>query len=93
MLLVGLFELDPALFAAGLVTRDDSFTERVFDALKIDFNLVTDDERAFAARTGKFTKGDTPLCLQAEIDNGHVFFNGDNAALDDRTFERLIITE
>ena len=37
-----LLELDPALFAARLVARDDGFAERVLDALEIDLDLVAD---------------------------------------------------
>jgi hypothetical protein len=39
-----LLELDPALFAAGLVARQDGFAERVLDALEIDLDLVADLE-------------------------------------------------
>ena len=42
--LEGLLELDPALFAARLVARDDGFAERVLDALQIDFDDVADLE-------------------------------------------------
>src|SRR5437588_3545057 len=50
----GLFELDPAFFAARLVTRDDGFAERVLDALQIDFDLVAHARGGVAAVAGKF---------------------------------------
>jgi hypothetical protein len=37
-----LLETDPAFFAAGLVARQDGFTERVFDALEVDFDFIAD---------------------------------------------------
>src|SRR4029078_351084 len=39
-----LFETDPALFAAGLLTAEHRFAKRVLDALDIDFDGVTDLE-------------------------------------------------
>jgi hypothetical protein len=36
------FELDPALFAASLLARQNGFAKRVFDALDIDFDFVAD---------------------------------------------------
>src|SRR5690606_12683235 len=43
-LLVHLLETGPALLAAGLVARQNGFTQRVLDALQIDLDFVTDLE-------------------------------------------------
>jgi hypothetical protein len=40
------FELDPAFFAASLLARENGFTERVFDTLDVNFDLVADLQRA-----------------------------------------------
>ena len=91
VLLEGLFELDPALLAARLVARDDGLAERVLDALEIDLDLVADARRRIAAMIGEFLEGDTALGLQADVDDGHVLFDRDDLALDDRAFEGLVV--
>ena len=85
----GFFELDPALLAPRLVARDDGFAERVFDALEIDLDLVADDRRRVAAKAGEFLERHASFGLEADVDDGHVFFNRDDAALDDGTFESV----
>ena len=91
VLLEGLLELDPALLAARLVARDDGFAERVLDALEIDLDLVADARRRVAAVIGEFLEGDAPFGLEADVDDGHVLFDRDDLALDDRPFERLVL--
>ena len=90
VLLEGLLELDPALFAARLVARDDRFAERVLDPLEIDLDFVADARRRVAAVIGEFLQRDATLGLQTDVDQRHILFDGDDAALDDRTFERLV---
>ena len=91
VLLEGLLELDPALFAARLVARDDGLAERVLDALEIDLDLVADAGRGIAAVIGEFLEGDAAFRLQADVDDGHVLFDGDDPALDDRALEGLVV--
>ncbi len=91
LLFEGLFELDPALFAARLVARDDRFPERVFDALEIDLDHVAHLRRTFAARPLKFLEGDASFGFEAEIDDGDVFFDRDDDALDDGALESLVL--
>ena len=81
--LEGLLELDPALFAAGLVAGDDRFAERVLDALDIDLDLVTDADRLVAVRAGKFLERDAPFRLGADIDDGDILLDRHHDALDD----------
>ena len=90
-LLERLLELDPALLAARLVARDDRFAERVLDALEIDLDLVADARRRVAAVIGEFLQRDAAFGLQTDVDQRHVFFDRDDAALDDRTFEGLVL--
>ena len=91
LLFEGLFELDPALFAARLVARDDRFAERVFDALEIDLDFVAHLRGAFAARSLEFLEGDAAFGLEAEIDDGDIFFDRDDDALDDGAFKGLVL--
>ena len=89
--LEGLFELDPAFFAARLVARDDRFAERVFDALEIDFDFIADARSRIAAMAGKFLEGNAAFGLQTDVDDRDIFFDGDDDALDDRTFESFVL--
>ena len=91
--LEGLLELDPALLAARLVARDDGLAERVLDAVEIDLDLVADGELAFAAGAGEFLEGDAAFRLGADVDDGHVLLDRDDAALDDGAFGDLVLEE
>jgi hypothetical protein len=81
-----LFELDPALFAAGLVARQDGFAQCVLDALDHDFDRVADLERRVLALDAEFLQRHAAFDLEADIDDGHVFFDRQDRALDDLTF-------
>ena len=59
------------------------FAERIFDTVEIDFHLITNARCAFAARAGEFAKSHTTFGFQTEINHCHVFFDGDDFALDD----------
>ncbi len=91
VLLKSLLELDPALLAARLVARDHGFAERVLDTLEIDLDLVADAWRGVAAMVGEFLERDAPFSLEADVDDGHVFFDRDDLALDDRAFEGFVL--
>ena len=91
VLLERLLELDPALLAPRLVARDDRLAERVLDPLEIDLDLVAEARRGIAAVIGEFLEGDAPFRLQADVDDGHVLFDRDDLALDDRSFERFVL--
>ena len=91
VLLERLLELDPALLAPRLVARDDRFAERVLDPLEIDFDFVAKAGRRVAPVVGEFLERDAPFGLEADVDDGHVLFDRDDLALDDRAFERFVI--
>ena len=91
LLLEGLFELDPALLAARLVTRDHRLTERVLDALQVDFDLVADAGQFVPTVIGKFLERDAPFGLETEVDHRDILFDGDDQALDDRSFESFVL--
>ena len=74
----------------SLVARDDRFAERVFDPLEIDLDLVADARRRVAAVIGEFLQRDAALGLQTDVDQRHILLDGDDAALDHRTLERLV---
>ncbi len=91
VLLERLLELDPALLASRLVARDDRFAERVLDPLEIDFDFVAEPRRRVAPMIGEFLERHAPFSLEADVDDGHVLFDRDDLALDDRSFERLVV--
>jgi hypothetical protein len=89
----GALELDPALFAAGLVAADDRFAHGVLDAVEIDLDLIADSQRDLAAMAHEFLEGHAAFGLEADVDDGHVLLDGDDAALDDRTFLHIDLGE
>ena len=91
VLLERLLELDPALLAPRLVARDDRFAERVLDPLEIDFDFVAEAGRRVASVIGEFLERHAPFSLEADVDDGHVLFDRDDLALDDRSLERLVV--
>src|SRR5262249_13211922 len=88
-----LLELAPALLAARLVARQHGLAERVLDPFEIDLDGVADLELALAARSGEFADRDPALGLQADVDDGHVFFDGDDGALDRGPFVQIALGE
>ena len=88
-----LFELDPAFFAARLVARNDSFTERVFNALQVDFDNVADLRGSIAAaNTSEFTDRHATFGLQTDVDDENIFFDTDNGSLNNGTLESFVFT-
>jgi hypothetical protein len=85
-----LLQLDPAFLAAGLVARQDGFTQRILDALQVNLDRVADLDVGGHARHGEFLEGDAALGLQADIDHGEVVLDGDDGALDDGAFLRAL---
>ncbi len=91
LLLESFFEPHPALFAPRLVARDHGLAERVLYPLEIDFDFIADLRRAFAARSLKFLEGDAAFGLQTDVDDGNIFFDGDDDALDNRALESFVL--
>ena len=89
-LLEGLLELDPALFAPRLVARDHRLAERVLDPLEIDLDGVANLRRRVAAVIGELLQRDAAFGLETDVDQRHVLFDRDDAALDDRALEGLV---
>src|SRR5882762_117734 len=89
----GLLELAPAFLAARLVARQHGFAERIFDAVEEHLDLVADLEVGLAAGTVEFAKRHAAFGLEADIDDGHVFFNRNNDALDDGAFLQIAACE
>ena len=84
-----LLELAPAFLAARLVARQHGFAERILDPVEKHLDLVADLEIAFAAGPGEFAQRHTAFSLQADVDDGHVLFNCNYLALDDRAFLQI----
>ena len=87
------FQTGPGFFATGLVAADDGFTQGVLDALEVDFHVVADlrDHRAFA--DAELTGRDTTFGLQTHVDDDDVFFDADDAAVDDLAFAEVTTLE
>ncbi len=82
LIVEGLFQLDPAFFAARLVARQHGFTQRVFDAFQVNFHRVAHGDGGRDARHGEFLQRDAAFGLQADIHHGEFIFDGDDGALD-----------
>lgn len=91
------FELDfqalPALFAAGLLAREDCFAECVFNALDIDFDFVADLQRAVLGLGAEFLQRYAAFDLQADVDDCDVFFDRRDDALGDIAFGEVRLGE
>ena len=87
----GLLELAPALFAARLVARQHGFAERIFDAVEKHLDLVANLEFAFAAGPCEFTQRHAAFGLEADVNDGHVLFDCNNDALDDGAFLQVAV--
>ncbi len=85
------FELDPALFAASLLARQNCFAERVFDALDIDFDFVADLQRAVLGLGAEFLQRDAAFDLEADVDNGDILFDAGDDALGDIAFGEIVL--
>ena len=56
------------------------------DSLKRAGHLIADLDGGVFAGLGEFLGGDTAFGLEADIDDGEVVFDGDDAAIDERAF-------
>src|SRR4029453_3778192 len=83
---VFLFEPSPALLAARLFARHHPFPGRVLPPLEINVDFVADGKIGRAARDAKLFEGDAAFGLQPDIDDGDVFFDCDDGALDHAAF-------
>ncbi len=81
-----LFELRPAVFTAGLLAGEHSFTGCVLDPLDINFHLIADMEGWKLDGRAEFLQRHAAFGLEADIDDGEVFFDGDDLALYDCAF-------
>jgi hypothetical protein len=79
-----LFELDPALFAAGLVTGQDGVAKGVFDTVEIDVDDVAGFRLVVFHR--EFAKRNTAFGFQADVDEHGIVFNADNGGRDNLAF-------
>ena len=82
-------ELAPAFLAARLVAREHRLTERVLDALQVDFHFVADLEVLAAAGAGEFAQLNAPFGLQSDVDDGDILLDADDGSLDDGTFLQI----
>ena len=88
LLLEGLLEAVPALFAARLVARKNGIAQGIFDALEIDLDIVT-HTRGFRARARELTQRDAAFSLEADVDHHEIVFNGCHGTFDDLAFRNV----
>jgi hypothetical protein len=81
IVVVHFFELDPALFAAGLLAAEDSLAGSVLDAVDINFHDRTDGDGAVTAGLAEFLERDAPFGLETDIDDRQILFDRDHSAL------------
>ena len=85
-----LFETDPAFLAASLLARQHGFTQRIFDTLDIDFDFIADLERAVLGLGAEFLQRHAAFNLEADVDDGDVLLDGDDDALGDIAFGKVL---
>src|SRR5215471_9077450 len=88
-----LLELAPALLAARLVARQHGFAERILDPLEIDLDGVANFQLGLASGASELADRDAALGLEADVDDGHVFFDCHDGALDDGPFVQIPLSE
>ncbi len=83
------FEADPAFFAAGLLTGEDSLAHGVLDAVDIDFDFRAHGNGAVAASGAEFLHRHAAFGLQSHVDDGEVFFDSDDLAFDNGALDGI----
>ncbi len=78
------FQFDPALFAAGLVTGQDSVAKGVFDAIKVDINDVASFRLLVFHR--EFFDRDAAFGLQTDINQHGVIVDTNDGGRNDLAF-------
>ena len=74
-----LLELGPGFLAPRLLARQHGLAVLVFHALEIDLDRVADLDLGRLAGGGEFLERDAAFGLQADIDEGEVVLDGDDA--------------
>ena len=87
-----LFETVPAFLAARLVAAEDGFAKSVFDALKIDFDFVTDLQLGLTRRR-ELAQRDAAFHFEADVDDGEILFDADDLAFYDAAFVDVVLGE
>src|SRR5665213_1547544 len=80
-------EQGPCLLAPRLFARELRFAVLAFHALEIDLDRIAGLEIGGLAGHAEFLQRDAAFGFEADIDQDHVVFDGDDVALDDRAFE------
>src|SRR5690606_29533962 len=93
VVVVLLFELDPALFAAGLLAAEDGLADGVLDAVDIDLDFRAHLDGAVTAGSAEFLERNAPLGLETDVDDGEILLDRDHLALDHGAFQRLVVEE
>ena len=79
----GLLQVGPGFLAARLLARQHDGAVTVLVALDEELDHVAGLDFRLLPRRGEFLEGDAPLALQADIDDGEVVIDADDAAGDD----------
>src|SRR5690606_20234197 len=91
IVVVLLFELDPALFAASLLARENGFTHGVLDAVNIDLDVRTHLDGAVTASSAEFLQRHAAFSLQTDVDDRQVLLDGDDLAANNGAFSGIVV--
>src|SRR5690606_23102410 len=86
-------ELNPRLFALGLLTAENGLAVTVLHPVDINLDHVARLAFRWLARLREFAKGDPSLRLQSDIDQRGIVLDPDAAALDDSAFKACGLAE
>ena len=81
-----LLKLRPAILAASFFAAKNGLSSRILDPLDINLDLVANMEGRRLHRGTEFFERDAAFRFEAHINNGEIFFDGDDLALDDCAF-------
>ncbi len=84
-------EAGPALLAAGLLARQDGFTQRILHALEVDFDGVADLDVGGLAGDREFAQRHAAFRLEADVDDGEILLDRGHDALHDAAFEGIFL--
>ena len=88
-----LLEVGPGLLAAGLLARQDDRAVLVLVALDVELDHVAGLHLGLGAGRAEFLQRDAALGLQADIDDGELVGEAEDAAGDDGAVEAGVLAE
>ena len=93
VLVVHFLELDPALFAAGLLAAEDGLAQGVLDAVDVDLDLGAHLDGAVTAGLAEFLERDAAFGLETDVDDREILLDGNDRAFDHGAFNGVVVDE